>query len=79
MQFELHDCIDGIVQDCSNSSALAMALLQSCSKSSICIVQNILTIDMPWLAGEGEVWGVFSEFHMFQTLLNSASLCWTVL
>ena len=29
------DKIDGLVQDCSNSSALAMELLQSCSKESI--------------------------------------------
>ena len=29
-----HD-IDGLVQDCSNSSALAMELLQSCTKPSI--------------------------------------------
>ena len=28
-------CIDGIVQDCSNSSALAIELLQSCTKSSV--------------------------------------------
>ena len=28
--------IDGLVQDCSNSSALAMELLQSCTKLSIC-------------------------------------------
>ena len=27
--------IDGLVQDCSNSSALAMELLQSCTKPSI--------------------------------------------
>ena len=27
--------IDGLVQDCSNSSALAMELLQSCTKSSV--------------------------------------------
>ena len=27
--------IDGLVQDCSNSSALAMELLQSCIKPSI--------------------------------------------
>ena len=31
-----HDCdIDGLVQDCSNSSALAMELLQSCTKPLI--------------------------------------------
>ena len=29
-------CIDGLVQDCSNSSAVAMELLQSCAKSSTC-------------------------------------------
>ena len=28
--------IDGLERDCSNSSALAMELLQSCTKSSIC-------------------------------------------
>ena len=31
----LLDDIDGLVQDCSNSSALAMELLQSCTKTSI--------------------------------------------
>ena len=30
-----HSDIDGLVQDCSNSSALAMELLQSCTKLSI--------------------------------------------
>ena len=29
-------CIDSLVQDCSNSSELAMELLQSCTKRSIC-------------------------------------------
>ena len=29
--------IDGLVQDCSNSSALAMELLQSCTKPSYVI------------------------------------------
>ena len=28
--------IDGLVQDCSNSSELAMELLQPCTKPSIC-------------------------------------------
>ena len=32
--------IDGLAQDCSNSSALAMELLQSCSKSSNIIVYS---------------------------------------
>ena len=31
------DDIDGLVQDCSNSSALTMVLLQSCTKPSIWI------------------------------------------
>ena len=30
-----HEDIDGLVQDCSNSSALAMESLQSCTKPSI--------------------------------------------
>ena len=30
--------IDGLVQDCSNSSALAMELLQSCTRPSTCII-----------------------------------------
>ena len=29
------DYVDGLVQHCSNSSALAMELLQSCAKPSI--------------------------------------------
>ena len=28
--------IDGLVQNCGNSSALAMELLQSCTEPSIC-------------------------------------------
>ena len=28
--------MEGLAQDCSNSSALAMELLQSCAKPSIC-------------------------------------------
>ena len=34
LHIEYH--INGLVQDCSNSSALAMELLQSCTKPSIC-------------------------------------------
>ena len=29
-------CIDGLVQDCSNSIANALALLQSCTKPLVC-------------------------------------------
>ena len=38
--------IDGLVQDCSISSALAMELLQNCTKPSICLFLNI---DMAWV------------------------------
>ena len=33
-----HEHFDGLVHDCSNSSALAMELLQSCTEPSICTV-----------------------------------------
>ena len=40
--FELSlTCMDGLAQDCSKSIALAMELLQSCAKPSICV--TILT------------------------------------
>ena len=49
--------IDGLVQDCSNSSALAMELLQSCTKAMDVYIkylagydchneQNVLVIDL---------------------------------
>ena len=41
--------IDGLVQDCSNSSALAMELLQSCTKPSICHSQVQLDHVIPKL------------------------------
>ena len=40
--------IDGLVQDCSNSSALAMEWLQSCTKPSRWRLQSEL---------EGRLWG----------------------
>ena len=36
-----HVQIDGLVQDCSNSSALAMELLQSCAKPSLYCLREI--------------------------------------
>ena len=36
----MHLHIDSLVQDCSNSSALAVELLQSCTKPTICIIRN---------------------------------------
>ena len=52
---------DGLVQDCSNSSALAMELLQSYTKPLIC---------------PAEIWAVFSDFdislgYTFESLLTS--------
>ena len=43
--FSSHDIdfIDGLVQDCSNFSALAMELLLSCTKASICIMGLFLS------------------------------------
>ena len=35
MDIYVYVYIDGVVQNCINSSALAMELLQSCAKSSI--------------------------------------------
>ena len=35
-----HGYVDGLVQDCSNSSALAMELLQSCTKLPMCGVYD---------------------------------------
>ena len=40
MQFRIHH-IKGLVQDCSNSSALAMELLQSCTKPLIWSVSTL--------------------------------------
>ena len=31
-------CVDGLVQDCGNSSALALELPQSCTKPPICVL-----------------------------------------
>ena len=38
---------DGLVQDCSNSSALAMELLQSCTKASIWYQQYFSMVHKP--------------------------------
>ena len=66
---------DGLVQDCSNSSALAMELLQSCTKPSICKHSG-----HQFLSGslsEGSLncfYYYFFFFNFFQTLL----LCLTL-
>ena len=41
--------IDGLVQDCSNSSEFAMELLQSCTKPSIYIYKHILFTKKFWI------------------------------
>ena len=39
--------IDGLLQDSSNSSALAVELLQSCTKSSMCFyLEIVFTVSM---------------------------------
>ena len=38
--------IDGLVQVCNNSSALAMELQQSCTKPSICFLQILTTCEI---------------------------------
>ena len=37
-------CVDCFAQDCSNSSALAMELLQSCTKPSMCTFREVLCV-----------------------------------
>ena len=44
--------IDGLVQDCSNSSALAMDLLQSCTTLWICLVLHVM---IPWPVVSGPI------------------------
>ena len=41
-----HVNIDGLVQDCSNSIANALELLQSCTKPLICIGQTLEVLDI---------------------------------
>ena len=43
LDYYFEDHIDGLVQDCSNSSVLAVQLLQSCTKPSISRI-DILSI-----------------------------------
>ena len=46
--FMVADHIDGLVQDCSNSIANALELLQSCSKPSIYQTTTKYTEYGPW-------------------------------
>ena len=52
--------MNGLVQDCSNSSALAMELLQSCSKPPSSYFElKKYTIKLTFA---GESWGVFCQY-----------------
>ena len=42
--YGIYRWLTNAVQDCSNSSALAMALLQSCAKPSTCVYMNVLNV-----------------------------------
>ena len=42
---------DGLVQDCSNSSALAMELLQSCTEPSFFLLCPNVVCDYKWIPG----------------------------
>ena len=68
--------IDGLAQDCSNSSALAMELLKSCSKSSKIIVYSTtsvqvqhganleLILDTPYHLHMSQLWGVYLTLNV---------------
>ena len=65
-EFAAH--IDGLVQDCSNSSALATELLQSCTKPSIYTspkTQNLFFLHISAMPGQNELnlpkWGKLPE------------------
>ena len=45
--------IDGLVQDCSNPSALAMELLQFCAKPSICLSTIVTLHQCQWSNPKG--------------------------
>ena len=55
--------IDGFVQDCSNSGALAMELLQSCTKPSI-YKTIIFSVHIP-LYAELFWWNIAIYLHIF--------------
>ena len=45
LRIELEQYIDGLVQDCSNSSASAVEFLQSCTKS---LIWSLVLQYIPW-------------------------------
>ena len=66
MLYLLQDHTDGLVQDCSISSALAMEILQSCTESSICSIHIMPT---------GFI--IIAYCHRFLCWLIFSSLSWT--
>ena len=61
-QWQVQDHIDGLVQDCSISSVLAMEILQSCTKPSISYMSHYEPIkDTSYLALMGKLWSVVCE------------------
>ena len=77
--------IDGLVQDCSNSSALAVESLQSCAKPSIFSMDYITTrvigeSDLMSLKGYLQlIYIAYMEFKHSMAQLNQLSLhVWTV-
>ena len=68
--FYLH--FNGLVQDCINSSALAMELLWSCTKPSI---WYIIVID---LLGASISWGCDIIYLYILTALLRGHICWKI-
>ena len=73
-----HDGIDGLVQDCSNSSALAMELLQSCSKpSSISWYGNTFSFTCPlWGESTSHRWIALTKDQYCRSLMFALLLSW---
>ena len=68
-----HDHLDGSVQDCGNSSALAMELLQSCTKPCIiliCMIIGILIHGKTILILKGPLVALQLPWGMRMTMMN---------
>ena len=57
---------DGLVQDCGNSSALAMELLQSCTKTSIYLCSLLVRVTIKLLDIELNRWADARAVYMGQ-------------
>ena len=67
--------IDGSVQDCSNSIANALELLQSCTKPSICILHISFMIQVPNSEGNLGWWNPHSLAVMFPRKSDVITTC----